>query len=110
MKKLKKLEKILLIMAVAICICSISTVNKATGTGDVNEIFNIQKVENNTVGEPANNEVENINTIGVVQNTNTNTNTTLPKTGVNDTAMWVLIGACAIAAIYTYKKVRDYNI
>lgn len=110
MKKLKKLEKILLIMAVAICICSISTVNKATGTGDVNDLFNIPKVENNAVTEPANNQTENINTIGTVQNTNTNTNTTLPKTGVNDTAMWVLIGACAVAAVYTYKKVRDYNI
>ena len=108
MKKLKSLEKILLIIAVAICICSISTVNKATGTGDVNDLFNIPKVENNTV--PENNQTENINTIGTVQNTNTNTNTTLPKTGVNDTAMWVLIGACGVAAIYTYKKVRDYNI
>ncbi len=108
MKKLKSLEKILLIIAVAICICSISTVNKATGTGDVNDFFNIPTVENNTV--PENNQTENINTIGTVQNTNTNTNTTLPKTGVNDTAMWVLIGACGVAAIYTYKKVRDYNI
>ena len=37
-------------------------------------------------------------------------NTTLPKTGANDTIMWVLIGACTIAAVYTYKKVRDYNV
>lgn len=106
MKKLKSLEKILLIITVVACICSISTVNKATGTGDVNDFFNIPTVENNTV--PENHQTENINTIGIVQNTNTNT--TLPKTGVNDTAMWVLIVACAIAAVYTYKKVRDYNI
>ena len=45
-----------------------------------------------------------------ISDTTNTTNTTLPKTGVDDTIMWVLIGVCGLAAVYTYKKVRDYNV
>lgn len=42
--------------------------------------------------------------------TNTNSNKTqLPKTGENDTAIFVSIAAFAIIAIYAYKKVSDYK-
>ena len=50
------------------------------------------------------------NTNNNIGNTNTNKESSLPKTGVNDTAMWVVIGTCVVLAIYTYKKVRDYNV
>ena len=53
----------------------------------------------------------NLNTnLNLNLNTNTNTNSTLPKTGVNDTAMWILVVICGVATVYTYKKVRDYNV
>ena len=58
---------------------------------------------------------ENTNT-NTNTNTNVNTNTEkkneaeLPKTGVDDTMLWVLIGVSVVAAGYTYKKVRDYNV
>lgn len=119
MKKVKMREVILGVAIIAI-LCCISTVNYATGP-DYNELFkgqneiqNIQELEppttnttpvNNITTPPANNTIAPINTTQ-----NKTTNTTLPKTGVDDTMMWVLIGVSAVAAIYTYKKVRDYNV
>jgi len=121
MKKVKMREVILGIAIVAI-LCCISTVNYASNVNDLfkdpNEIEDIQQLEpttsandtkvNNIATQPENNTVESIAPIN--KTTNTNTNKVLPKTGVDDTMMWVLIGVSAVAAIYTYKKVRDYNV
>ncbi len=42
--------------------------------------------------------------------TNNALNSNLPKTGIADnTIVFVVIGVCAVAAIYAYKKVRDYK-
>lgn len=119
MKKLKSLEKILLIITVIAVICGMSTAVSATG--DLNDLFNnpepipekpvdTQKpVE--TTDTNRNNNNSNTNSSNTNTNKNTNKNsTTLPKTGVNDTGVWILAGACVIVAIYTYKKVRDYNV
>lgn len=105
MKNLKRLEKILLIIITFAVLFSIATVNKAVQTGDPNDLFqDIPQVPDNTQQQQQN--------IPTPENTNvpTNTNTSLPGLGANDTAMWVLIAVCTVAAIYTYKKVRDYNI
>lgn len=41
---------------------------------------------------------------------NANTNTNLPKTGLEDnTMLYIVLGVSAVAAIYAYKKVRDYK-
>lgn len=106
MKNLKRLEKILLIIITFAVLFSITTVNKAVQTGDPNDLFqDIPQVPDNTQQQQPQN-------IPTPENTNvpTNTNTSLPGLGANDTAMWVLIAVCTVAAIYTYKKVRDYNI
>lgn len=52
------------------------------------------------------------NNSSLYNNTNTTNNTdTLPKTGIGDhTGMYIIMGICVIAAIYAYKKIRDYNI
>ena len=43
-------------------------------------------------------------------NTATALDSNLPKTGIADnTIVFVVIGVCAVAAIYAYKKVRDYK-
>lgn len=100
MKKLKSLEKIILILTVIAVICGISSINYATG--DLNDILKdpdsipIKPEEGETKQE--------------TQTPSTNPNTSLPKTGANDTGIWVLAGACAVIAVYTYKKVRDYNV
>ena len=104
MKKFN-VKMITVFMVVVALICLVSNVNYATG--DVNELIHdireVPQEQNNTVERPAE--------VPTTQNTATNiaTNTVLPKTGVDDTAMWVLIAVSAVAAIYTYKKVRDYN-
>lgn len=37
-------------------------------------------------------------------------NSNLPKTGIADnTVVFIVVGVCAVAAIYAYKKVRDYK-
>ena len=59
--------------------------------------------QNTNTNEPATNTNTN-------NNINTNKESSLPKTGANDTAMWVVIGTCVVLAIYAYKKVRDYNV
>lgn len=116
MKKVN-VRKIMLMVVVIVALCVISSVNYATG--NVNDLIenittlpsNGNNVVNNNVN--TNNNVQNITPIGGT-NTNTNRNTTtnsvLPQTGVNDTMLWVFIGISVVAAIYTYKKVRDYNV
>ncbi len=120
MKKLERVEKVLLILVVVALICAMGVGVQASGTGDVNDLLNngeisdIPKYGNNAVqNQPTNNQVANTprENLQVNKSTNNTTNTTsLPKTGVNDTAIWVLVAACGIAAVYTYKKVRDYNV
>ncbi len=129
MKKVKVRELILGVAIVAI-LCCISTVNYAT-TPDVNDLIRdpntvsqdsnkIQNItelpttnttnNNNVANLTRNNTTNNTNVSQIGKVNNTTNNTTLPKTGVDDTMMWILIGVSAIAAIYTYKKVRDYNV
>ena len=44
-----------------------------------------------------------------VNNTST-LNSNLPKTGIADnTVVFIVVGVCVVAAIYAYKKVRDYK-
>lgn len=115
MKKVN-VRKIMLMVVVIVALCVISTVNYATG--DVNALIenitelpsNGNNIVNNNVN--TNNVVQNITPIGGTNTnrTNTTTNSVLPQTGVNDTMLWVFIGISVVAAIYTYKKVRDYNV
>ena len=113
------LSKTLVMLVIVAIICCISTINFA-GTVDLNQLPNsndVPKIDqiNGTTNNATTNNATTNNTTNVIGNTNrignvTNTTGTLPKTGVDDTIMWVLIGASVIAAIYTYKKVRDYNV
>lgn len=70
-----------------------------------------ETANNQTVDQGTNNTTFNaINTTYNIQ-TNTNTTTTLPKTGVTDGyVVAILIAVCGISAIYAYRKIRDYNI
>lgn len=110
MKKLK-ISKIMLIVGIIAVICCISNISNAepgNSNDIIHEITNLPSDGNNMVQDP----VDTNKPINNIDNTNnvTTTNTTLPKTGVDDTIMWVLIGVCGLAAVYTYKKVRDYNV
>lgn len=106
MKNLMILKRVILMLVVIACICGISTVNQASQpTSDVVEL--IPNVQGTPTPTPS--QIPTATPSNTPLNNNTNT-TSLPKTGANDTGMWILIGACVLGAIYTYKKVRDYNV
>ena len=120
MKK-NSVKKVMFIIVLFTMLCVVSTVNYATG--DINailqNIIQIDTTEQPTQQQPKQEEntVQNIVTLPTTNttnlsntNTNTNTNKELPKTGVDDTMLWVLIAVSVVAAGYTYKKVRDYNV
>jgi len=111
MKKIKMIEKIVLMLVVVAIICGISTVNHATG--DVSDLFSnpdtIPVKPDTNQGDTANQGTQQPTTPNN-NNNNNNNSASLPKTGANDTAIWVLAGACAVIAIFTFKKVRDYNV
>lgn len=106
MKKFRMIEKIILTLVVVAVICGISTVNYATG--DVSDLFS-NPVQIPTEQEPSQ---------STQQPTQTQTPTTptqtdsakLPKTGANDTGIWILAGAFVVIAVYTYRKVKYYNV
>lgn len=71
-----------------------------------------------TINDTANNSATNNSALSstltpTTNNANKNTNTlnqNLPKTGIADnTVVFIAIGACIVAAVYAYKKVRDYK-
>ncbi len=123
MKK-NSVKKVMCIIVLFTMLCVASTVNYATG--DINAILqNIiridttqQQTEQPTQNQPTQpeNTIQNIvtlpttNTNNEKTNVNANTNKELPKTGVDDTMLWVFIAVSVVAAGYTYKKVRDYNV
>jgi len=49
-----------------------------------------------------------INNVAAVDNNATNT--TVPKTGLDNSSIIFIIGICGVSAIYAYKKIKDYNI
>ena len=108
MKKLKRVEKILLMLVVGVLICGVSTIIKATEP-DVNGIIDINVINTEKESQPQNTNNE-PNTNANATNINTNQETALPKTGANDIGLWIIIGASVVLAGYAYKKVRDYNV
>ncbi len=93
-------------------------------TLDVNaEAIVLAEPGNNSAGStttetaPANNTPANntpANSAGVsstlTPTVNNTGNTNLPETGIEDsTVLYVVLGVSAVAAIYAYKKVRDYK-
>ena len=91
---------------------------------------NIQNTQNTQIPVNTTNTTQipvNVNTSGSIQitnstlikdgevnttnttNTNTNNPTQLADTGLEDLP-WVIIGICAVSAIFAYKKIKEYNI
>lgn len=70
-----------------------------TNTGNTNTNTN-----NSVVAPTINNTPRN------TVNSSSYNNTSLPNTGAEDyTVIYVILGICAVSAIYAYKKVKDYN-
>ena len=73
---------------------------------------NIITPGNNTADEENNENTGNTINIpikdGEIGNANTNTPTEVPNTGLEDLP-WVVIGICAVSAIFAYKKIKEYK-
>lgn len=75
-----------------------SSLNTATANKAVTNTTNTANLTNTTNTARANN------------TTNTNRNTALPQTGTNENIIIALMVIFAVVGVYTFKKVRDYNI
>ena len=76
------------------------TSNTQNDTNTQNEVPNV--IDTNST---------NYNTSNTSYRANTNTNNSLPQTGVTDGyVVAILVTVCAISAVYAYKKIRDYNV
>lgn len=114
MTNLKKV--FLTITVVVLLIVACATVVKAT-TGDIQVITgtNTEQPSPNDILNSTNNRTNN-NITNTNTNTNRNTNSStynnasnLPKTGAEDYTLTLIIGALAVVAIVTYRRIRFYK-
>lgn len=102
---MKRNSKMIIGTILAIVIISFSTVVFAENTTPV-IIGGSGSTTQNTEQNTTNNALNTSTTYNTA-----NTTTTLPKTGVADGyVVAILVGVCAVSAIYAYKKIRDYNV
>lgn len=114
MKK-SKLVKIVLIMILSlIVILAFNTkqslaANNITITDLTNSIGNNTTTNNTTVNNTTVNNTTN-NTVLTTNNTSNYNNSSLPKTGIEDSMPTVvLLVVLGISAVYAYKKMQDYK-
>ena len=133
---LKKKELIVSIVLIIVFLVigfniSVLATNDGNGIQNISMNFsNIQNTQNTQIPVNTTNTTQipvNVNTSGSIQitnstlikdgevnttnttNTNTNNPTQLADTGLEDLP-WVIIGICAVSAIFAYKKIKEYNI
>ena len=89
-----------------------NTLNQATDASNIPSINGVG-VQNNTTNTATNNFTAPVVSNNTINNTKNNistyTNTDLPKTGVEDYPIIILMAVCVIAAIYAHFKIRNYN-
>ena len=115
MKK-TSLMKAMLILVIGVILISVST-SVLAADDDYTELT-LNNTTNNTNTNTKTNTNTNTNT-NKVNNTNTNrnnstiynnTNTDLPKTGIEDSIpVALLVAVFGISAVYAYKKISDYR-
>ena len=105
MRRVNKLKVLTVILMAILVACSAKMSLAATA---------ITSISGSTGNAADNNTVNNIATNNVVANTSNNTvvtNTSLPDTGAKSTiGLIVLIGLTSVSAVYTYRKIKKYNI
>lgn len=119
--KLKKKELIIsVIMLIVFLVAGLNLAVLATSDdGSQNILFPpANNSLNNNLNNitPGNNTTDDENTGNSINipikdgelNENTNTPTEVPNTGLEDLP-WVIIGICAVSAIFAYKKIKEYK-
>lgn len=85
-------------MQVSVLATSGSTINFQMGNNTANNSVN-QIPQTNTTPTPNATPTNNANT----------SNTTVPNTGLTGMP-WLIIGVCAVSAVFAYKKIKEYNV
>ena len=119
--KLNKKELIIsVIMLIVFLVAGLNLAVLATSDdGSQNILFppaNNSLNNNLNIITPGNNTTDDENTGNSINipikdgelNENTNTPTEVPNTGLEDLP-WVIIGICAVSAIFAYKKIKEYK-
>ena len=102
MKKNSLIKGILLVTIIAISMLITSNAYAAETI-----VLTQNSPANNAV---ANNTATNNSALSSTLTPTSTANQNLPKTGIADnTIVFAVVGICAVAAIYAYKKVRDYK-
>lgn len=108
MKKVSKLKILTVVVMVMLIVFSAKVSFAQTITSIGNSTGNT--ANNTTINNVVNNVTENNTTNNVVNNTPVN-NTVLPETGAaSTTGIFILMALTSISAIYTFIKIRKYNI
>lgn len=113
--KESKLVKIVLFMILSlIIILGVATKNSLAVTDlpikDITNSIGNNTTGNNTIGNNVTGNNTTNNTVLTTNNTSNYNNTSLPKTGIEDSMPTViLIVVLGISAVYAYKKMQDYQ-
>lgn len=108
MKRNSLIKGILLVIIVA----ALALVTNSVYASDaiVLSPTNNSAAENTPADNNANSPLTSTLTPTTPVNNSATLNSNLPKTGITDnTIVFIVVGVCAVAAIYAYKKVRDYK-
>ena len=112
MKRNSLIKGILLVTIVAILMLVTNSVY-AAGAVVLSPTDNNAATNNSAVDNNANTNSALTSTLTPttpVNNSASTLNSNLPRTGIADnTVVFIVVGVCAVAAIYAYKKVRDYK-
>ena len=127
MFKLKNLKKIFIIAVLLTVVGMSSSVfatspqqiptlnSNANGTSTTNPISTINNTitpvttnTNTTNTNTTNKNTTNTNTANTNTNSSVYNNTSLPKTGVDYSIIFIIL-ACVVCAVYAFIKIRDYN-
>ena len=99
---------LVILVSVMLIICNgyVQAVDNTTGYQDLT-----RATKNNTTNNTAKNNSLNTGAVtGNKNNTSTYNNSSLPKTGVEDSIpTMLLLVVFGISAVYAYKKIRDYK-
>ena len=114
MMKNKKVMVVFILAVIMLLVMSCFNFTKADNDDEGIGGLPIIDTNNNPSNNTQTNEPANVPAPVVGNNTTTTNGTsenTLPQTGVaGDTALFVFIGVCIIAAVYAYFRVKKYSV
>lgn len=113
MKRNSLIKGILLVTIIAVLMLVTNSVYAADAIVVLSPTDNNAATNNSAVDNNANTNSALTSTLTPttpVNNSASTLSSNLPKTGIADnTVVFIVVGVCAVAAIYAYKKVRDYK-